>query len=190
MTGMSTSLETARIVSEYLRSGKAKLKYTLRFVAADYEEWGGLDGARNYARYISQKAQAENFKIIAAVDNEQAGWNCTADGSCSSPETVDIFSCSTNGQYNFPEQGDLMEKIVRQYSSLKAERNCMGQNSDHYAMWEIGVPTVVYSENTPFENPHFDSEGGDTFDKIDQNYFFKIAQVGVTYIIEVAGLAP
>jgi hypothetical protein len=190
MTGMSISLETARILSEAVQSGKAKLKYTIRFVAADYEEWMGLEGARNYAQYIQSKAQAENFKIISSVDNEQSGWNCADDGTCSDPETIDIYSCSTNGEYDHKEFGDLMEQITKSYSSLIAKRGCMGEHSDNYAMWEIGVPSVVYSEHNPFDNPHFDTQGGDSFDKINQNYFFKIAQIGVTFAAELVGLTP
>ncbi len=190
MTGMSVSLETARIISQYVQSQKAKLKYTIRFVAADFEEWSGLEGARNYAQYIQAKGQSENFKIIATVDNEQSGWNCADDGSCNDTDTIDIFSCSSTGEYNSQAQGDIIESIAKTYSSLAVRRGCIGENSDNYALWEIGLPSVVYSEHNPFDNPHFDSEGGDTFEKINQNYFFKIAQVGVTYAIELAGLTP
>ena len=190
MTGMAISLETARILSEYVNSGRAKLKYTVRFVAADFEEWGGLEGARNYADYIKDLAASEKFKLVAAVDNEQSGWNCADDGLCNSPETIDIFSCSPGGQYDFPEQGDLLENIVKSYSSLQISRSCMGEHSDHYAMWEIGIPSVVYSEHQPFDNPHFDFEGGDSLDKINQSYFFKLAQVGVTFAVELGGLTP
>ena len=66
----------------------------------------------------------------------------------------------------------------------------MGEHSDHYAMWEIGIPSVVYSEHQPFDNPHFDFEGGDSLDKINQSYFFKLAQVGVTFAVELGGLTP
>ena len=41
MTGMSTMLETARILTPY----GARLQHTVRFVAADYEEWGDLEGS-------------------------------------------------------------------------------------------------------------------------------------------------
>jgi len=185
MTGMSMLMETARIFSQH----GAELEHTVRFVAADYEEWGdpGLQGARVYAKYIQAKAQRENFKIIAAIDDEQTGWNCANEGGCASHgDIMSVFSCGDT--YNFQEIGDHFEQTVQQYSQFKVQRGCIGQNSDHYAMWEIGVPAVVFSEYDPFSNPHFDQNGGDTFDKIDQNYFYHIAQVGITFAAEMVKL--
>ncbi|PWU21001.1 MAG: hypothetical protein C5B49_03290 [Bdellovibrio sp.] len=184
MTGMAITLETARLLVEH----KSQLHHTVRFVAADAEELGELQGAREYAKYIKDLSQRENFKLVASVDNEQTGWNCSADGVCSTKDlTFDVFSCSGD-RYNFPEIGNALQEVAITYSNLKVARGCIGENSDHYAMWEIGVPSVVYSEHEPFANPHFDNSGGDTFDKIDQDYFFKIAQVGVTFAAKLAGL--
>ncbi len=184
MSGMSVSMETARLLAPY----KGKLKYTVRFVAADYEEWSnpGLEGARVYAKYIQNLAASKGFKIVAGVDNEQIGWSGGDKG-----KTVDVFSCSSGlfgqtGTYNYSAMGDALEKLTTQYSKLKVKRGCMGANSDHYALWEIGVPAVVYSEHNPFNNPHFDAEGNDVFSLIDQDYFYNIARVGVTFAATLA----
>jgi hypothetical protein len=100
-----------------------------------------------------------------------------------------VFSCSGDGRgYSFNAIGDMFAETATTYSTLKVSRGCMAENSDHYAMWEIGVPAVVFSEHNPFNNDHFDQNGGDTFDKIDQDYFFKIAQVGVTFAAQLATL--
>jgi hypothetical protein len=56
------------------------------------------------------------------------------------------------------------------YSTLHVKRGCVGDSSDHFAMWEIGVPALVYSEHSPFANPHFDQKGRDVFAKIDTGY--------------------
>lgn len=194
MTGMATSLETARILAGH----KAQLQNTVRFVATDLEEVGGLEGARNYASYLKALSQKEGFRILAAIDNEQSGWNCGNDDACGfgvkaalAATPVDVYSCAGDGTgYNNPALGDSLEAVATGYAGLAVKRGCIGENSDHYAMWEIGVPSVVFSEHDPFENPHFDSQGGDTFDKIDQNYFFGIARVGITFAATVAGLAP
>jgi hypothetical protein len=180
MSGMSVSLETARILAPYA----GKLKYTVRFVAADFEEWSGpgLEGARVYAKYIKDLSTKQGFKIVAAVDNEQIGWSGGDHG-----KTVDIFSCS-GGKYDFKAIGDALANVTAKYSKLQVKRSCIGQNSDHYAMWEIGVPAVVYSEHNPFSNPHFDQNGNDTFNQIDQDYFYSIAQVGVTFATQLAGV--
>jgi Zn-dependent M28 family amino/carboxypeptidase len=192
MTGMATSLETARILAAH----KGQLQNTVRFVAADLEEVGGLVGARNYASYLKALSQKEGFKIIAAIDNEQSGWNCAAEDGCgfglkaaSAANPVDVYSCSGDGTgYNNPALGDSLEAVATSYAGIPVKRGCIGENSDHYAMWEIGVPAVVFSEHDPFDNPHFDSEGGDTLDKIDQSYFFGIARMGITFAATVAGL--
>jgi Zn-dependent M28 family amino/carboxypeptidase len=191
MTGMATSLETARILAGH----KGQLQNTVRFVAADLEEVGGLEGARNYVAYLKALSQKEGFKIIAAIDNEQSGWNCAAEDGCgfgiktAAANPVDIFSCSGDGTgFNNPALGDALEAVATSYAGIPVKRGCIGENSDHYAMWEIGVPAVVFSEHDPFDNPHFDSAGGDTLDKIDQNYFFGIARMGITFAATVAGL--
>jgi Zn-dependent M28 family amino/carboxypeptidase len=192
MTGMATAMETARILAGH----KAQLQNTVRFVAADLEEQGGLEGARSYAAYLKALSQKEGFRILAAIDDEQSGWNCAAEGGCgfglkATATPLDVFSCSGDGAgFNYPALGDSLEAVASGYGGLAVNRNCIGENSDHYAMWEIGVPSVVFSEHNPFDNPHFDSAGGDTLDKIDQNYFFHIAQVGITFAAIVAGLAP
>jgi len=190
MTGMAIMLETARLLSQVRNR-----HYTVRFVAADYEEQSnpGLEGARRYAQYIKNLSQTQNFKLVAAVDNEQSGWECSQDGRCgdaSRGDVFDVYSCSGRGDYNYPKLGDALEATAVQYSTLKVHRGCLGAYSDHYAMWEIGVPAVVYSEHSPFNNPHFDRKGSDTYDKIDQEYFFRIAQIGVTFAAELVELAP
>ncbi len=187
MTGMAMMFEGARLLVQRAD----RLKHTIRFVAADYEEWGRLEGARKYAAYIKNLSEKEGFKVIAAVDNEQSGWNCAKDGLCgdnSKGNVFDVFTCSPNGRYDHQAIGDLLEETAHQFSDLQVVRSCIGQNSDHYAMWEIGVPAVVFSEHSPFNNPHFDADGGDTFDKIDQDYFFKISKVGITFLARLVGL--
>jgi len=186
-SGMAMMMETARILAQY----QSRLQYTVRFVAADYEEhaFPGLEGARNYAKYIQALSQKNGFKIVGGIDNEQSGWNCLKEGGCSDAQTkpsFDIFSCEGDGStYNFPQLNDLLTDTTAHFSQLLVSQGCMGANSDHYALWEIGVPAIVFSEHQPFDNPHFDQTGGDTFDKIDQDYFFKIAQVGVTFAARV-----
>ena len=176
MTGMAVLMETARLLKQH----EGELQHTVRFVAADYEEEEGLEGARVYAKYVLAKSQQENFKLVAAIDDEQSGWN---EGTST---VFDVFSCG--GATNSDALGDLLVATATDYSKMTTTRSCMGENSDHFAMWEIGVPAVVFSEHDPFNNPHFDQNGGDTYDKIDQEYYFHIAQVGVTFAARVVGL--
>jgi hypothetical protein len=180
MSGMSIMLETARLLVAH----KAQLQFTVRFVISDMEELGGLAGARNYAQHIQAQAAAEGFRLIA--------WNCSTAGLCGDNlfPAFDIFSCSTGNppRFTFPALGDQFAAIVASYSTLHVKRNCIGASSDHFAMWEIGVPAVVYSEHNPFANPHFDQSGGDTFARIDTAYLTSIARPAIAFQAALAGV--
>lgn len=188
MSGMSILLETARLFVQH----RAQLALTVRFVASDEEELGGLAGARNYAAYIKALSQSEGFALVAAVDDEQSGWNCSTDGLCGDNlfPAFDVFSCgsSATNSYDFTALGDQFAGIVASYSTLHVKRGCIGANSDHFAMWEIGVPALVYSEHNAFANPHFDQNGGDVFDKIDTTYLTSIARPAIAFQAALAGV--
>ena len=188
MTGMSILLETARLFVQH----RAQLALTVRFVASDEEELGGLAGARNYAAYIKALSQSQGFALVAAVDDEQSGWNCNSDHLCGDTlfPAFDVFSCgsSATASYDFAALGDQFAAIVASYSTLHVKRDCIGAQSDHFAMWEIGVPAVVYSEHSPFNNMHFDVNGGDVFDRIDTAYLTSIARPAIAFQAALAGV--
>ena len=118
MSGMATLMETARILAAH----KGQLQHTVRFVAADYEEWGGLEGARAYAKYIQELSQKEKFKIVAAIDDEQSGWNEGSDN------VFDVFSCG--GATDSTAMGDMLVETATLYSGMTTTRACKGENSD------------------------------------------------------------
>ncbi|HET9622945.1 MAG TPA: M20/M25/M40 family metallo-hydrolase [Kofleriaceae bacterium] len=188
MSGMAILFETARLFAAH----RAQLPLTVRFVASDEEELGGLAGARNYAAYIKALSQREGFALVGAIDDEQTGWNCSRDNLCGDNTfpSFDIFSCGSGAghSFDFAPLGDQFEALVHTFSPLNVTRGCLGQQSDHFAMWEIGVPAVVYSEHNPFANPHFDREGGDTFETIDTDYLVAIARPAITFQAALVGL--
>lgn len=188
MSGMSILFETARLFVQH----KDQLALTVRFVASDEEELGGLAGAFNYAEYIAGLAQTQGFQLVAAVDDEQSGWNCSVDNRCGDNlfPAFDIYSCGGNGpgSFDYWQLGNQFSDIVAAYSPLKVKRGCIGANSDHFAFGTRGVPAIVYSEHNPFANPHFDQNGGDTFDKIDIAYLISIARPAITFQAALAGI--
>jgi hypothetical protein len=191
MTGMATMMEAARLLSDACIT-RAR---TIRLVATDYEEWfsPGLEGARYYAGVIKALAEKENFFLLAAIDYEQSGWNCASDAKCAADAggtTFDVYDCSGDANaFMSTALGDSLEALVGTLGSpLGVVRGCMAQNSDHYAMWEIGVPSVVTSEHAPFSNPHFDRNGGDTFATIDNAYHAEIARLSIAYTAKLAGV--
>ena len=104
------------------------------------------------------------------------------------PSGVD--SCSGDMKmYNYPALGDGLEQLVGTLGSpLGVHRDCMAQNSDHYAMWEIGVPAIVTVEHDWMHNPHFDQGGGDLYSKIDIDYHAEISRLVIAYTAKLAGL--
>src|SRR5204862_2174979 len=95
---------------------------------------------------------------------------------------------NATSSFDFPALGDQFAAIVASYSTLHVKRGCIGANSDHFAMWEIGVPAVVYSEHNPFANPHFDEKGGDVFARIDLAYLTSIARAAIAFQAALAGV--
>ena len=187
MTGMATQLETARI----LKAHQSQLQYTVRFVAVDFEEWGGLEGSRKYAKYIQALAKTQNFKLIAGIDDEQSGWNCAREGKCkdaSKAQRLLINDCSDMSSYSSKPLGLQLQSVVQAFSSIPVVIECAGQDSDHYALWEIGMPALEYGEFSWETNDHFDESGGDVYSKIDEDYFFSLSQVGVVFAATQAGL--
>jgi hypothetical protein len=190
MTGMATMMEAARIFS----APCVTRDRTIRFVATDYEEWlnPGLEGARVYASYIQKLAEQKGFFVVAAIDYEQSGWNCASDSVCS-PDAggvvFDAYDCSgDSANFKSTMLGDELQTLAGTLSPLSINRGCMAQNSDHYAMWEIGVPSIVTSEHLPLSNPHFDWQGGDTIGKIDHAYHANIARLSLAFTARLAGV--
>jgi Zn-dependent M28 family amino/carboxypeptidase len=191
MSGMAAMLEAARLLSDPCRHAAN----TLRFVASDYEEQTnpGLEGARQYASYIKNLSTTQGFKLVAAQDYEQSGWNCAIDNACggvAGGSTFYVMSCSgseDNNRYDFPALGDALLKLTASLSPLKVSRTCIAAHSDHYAMWEIGVPAVVTAEYG--DNPRYDQAGGDTFARIDLAYHAKISRLAIAFTAQLAGVS-
>ncbi len=189
MTGMSTQLETARILAHY----RGLLRYTVRFVAADFEEWSGpgLEGARRYAAYLKKLAKTEGFKIIAAIDDEQSGWNCAREGKCrdgSRTPKMLINDCANDANYASKDLSRAFIEMARQLTSMPVVTECAGQDSDHYAMWEIGVPAIEFGEFSWQNNDHFDDSGDDIYSKIDEDYYTSISRLGVVFAALQVGI--
>jgi hypothetical protein len=183
MTGISTLMEAARVLSAPCVT-RAK---TLRLVASDYEEQNSpqIEGANYYANYIKQLAQSQNFQLVDAMDYEQMGWN---QGSSS----FDLVDCSgDSNNFDSSALGNTFTQLSMMVSSpLTVNQTCIpgGATTDGYAMWEIGVSTVIPSEHDPESNPHFDSAGGDLYSLIDTTYYAEIARVTIAFTAQLIGV--
>jgi hypothetical protein len=189
-TGLASLFEAARVLS----SSAFTRDKTLRFVASDYEEiWNPtLEGARYYAKYIQAKAASEGWKLVAAVDYEQSGWNCSSDKKCGADVggiMTWVADCSGgDAGYAYPELGKGVQDVAaRTCSPLKVITGCQNGGSDNWALWEIGVPSLFISEMDFLDNHHFDQWGGDVLAIVDPVYHAKIARLSIAFTAQLAG---
>jgi Zn-dependent M28 family amino/carboxypeptidase len=168
-------METARILVPF----KNKLKNTVRFIASDLEEEGVFGGAA-YEKYLAGLSAQQNFKILIAVDNEQSGWSEGGDRS-----TFWVTKCNT-GAYDVPTN---LAATAQKYGTLKVATWECYDGSDHQPFVQAGIPAFFTVEYNPLSNPYFDSFG-DSYSIIDQDYFFKISQIVVTFSTQLVGVSP
>ena len=194
MTGMAQIFEAARILQGY----RGRLRNTVRFVAVDNEEYGlRVEGATQYAYWLKSLAQKEGFRILAAIDPEQSGWNCGADGVCPADLGGKVFevsvcdfgfgSPSAFPLYDYRPLEDQFRALTAAVSSLTMVRVCYGNISDHFPFAQLGVPAMLYTEHLPSKNPYKD-QAGDTVAIVDFDYFTAIARIGIPFMAQVVGI--
>ena len=190
MSGMAQVLEAARILAGY----EGRRRRTVRFVAADYEELGGVEGANQYATYLENLAQKDGFRIVAAVDPEQSGWNCASTGLCASDvggTALEIAACNVGfaglPQFDYRAVADELDVLAGQLSTLGVTRVCSGPVSDDFPFALLDVPAFHYSEQLEGMNPFRDS-AGDTVDTMDFDYLAAIARLGIPLMAEIVGI--
>jgi hypothetical protein len=166
----------------------------VRFVAADYEELGGVEGANQYAMYLENLAQKEGFRIVAVVDPEQSGWNCASTGACT-PDvggtTVEVAACNVGfaglPQFDYRAVADHLGVLAAQLSTLGVTPVCSGPVSDDFPFAVLNVPAFHYSERLEGVNP-FRDRAGDTVDTMDFDYLAAIARLGIPLMADIVGI--
>jgi Zn-dependent M28 family amino/carboxypeptidase len=191
-TGVAMQMEAGRLLSRIKERTN-----TVRFVAADYEELTGkLEGDVAYVKYLQKEASEKHFKILAASDNDQSGWSCWDEnpalcGKNPPParSSFQLITCSTkNKTYDYPELLHGIMDVVTKYTTMKPDTRCDGDgDTDYYPFWQAGIPAYLVAESG--DNPHFDETGHDTFETINMQYFFELAQIQITYQAVLMGIA-
>jgi len=190
MSGMAQILEAARILSSY----DGRRRRTVRFVAADYEELGGIEGATQYATYLLNLAKKDGFKIVAVVDPEQSGWNCASTGACpadSGGKVLELAACNVGlaglPQFDYRAVGDELDALAADLSMLTVTRPCHGPVSDNFPFGVLNVPAFFYGEELPLMNP-FRDKAGDSVDAMDFDYLAAIARLGIPLMADLVGI--
>lgn len=140
-SGVSVSVESARLISKLAASGKVANRATLLFAAISGEEQGLLGGYR-----LLEWAKQQGYTIAGMLDNDIVG----DDLSPGAPHRVRVFSgngeiddCDSPGR----ELARAIEEIDgRQNIRMVFRVDRYGRGGDHYPFYKAGLPAVRFTE--------------------------------------------
>jgi Peptidase family M28 len=144
-SGVSVSVESARLLSKAVASGAATHRATLLFAAISGEEQGLLGGYR-----LLEWAKQQGYTIGGMLDDDIVG----DDPSPGAPHRVRLFSgngeiddCDSPGR----ELARAIEEIDgRDHIRMIFRVDRYGRGGDHYPFYKAGLPAVRFTE--PLEN--------------------------------------
>jgi hypothetical protein len=140
-SGVSVSVESARLLSKPALNGKGGYRATLLFAAIPGEEQGLLGGYR-LLEWIKQ----QGYAIGGMLDDDIVG----ADPSSGAPHRVRLFSgngeiddCDSPGR----ELARAIEEIDgREHIRMIFRVDRYGRGGDHYPFYKAGLPAVRFTE--------------------------------------------
>jgi Peptidase family M28 len=140
-SGVSVSVESARLLSKAVASGRSANRATLLFAAISGEEQGLLGGYR-----LLGWAKEQGYTVGGMLDNDIVG----ADPSPGAPHRVRLFSgnseiddCDSPGR----ELARAIEEIDgRQNIRMIFRIDRYGRGGDHYPFYKAGLPAVRFTE--------------------------------------------
>jgi hypothetical protein len=140
-SGVSVSVESARLLSKAAASGAATNRATLLFAAIAGEEQGLLGGYR-----LLDWAKQQGYSIGGMLDDDIVG----DDPSAGAPHRVRLFSgngelddCDSPGR----ELARAIEEIDgRQNIRMIFRVDRYGRGGDHYPFFKAGLPAVRFTE--------------------------------------------
>jgi hypothetical protein len=140
-SGVSVSVESARLISKLAATGKAANRGTLLFAAISGEEQGLLGGYR-----LLEWAKQQGYTVGGMLDNDIVG----ADPAPGAPHRVRLFSgngeiddCDSPGR----ELARAIEEIDgRQTIRMIFRVDRYGRGGDHYPFYKAGLPAVRFTE--------------------------------------------
>jgi hypothetical protein len=140
-SGVSVSVESARLLSKALADGKGGYRSTLLFAAIPGEEQGLLGGY-----HLLDWAKQQGYTIGGMLDDDIVG----NDPSPGAPHRVRLFSgngeiddCDSPGR----ELARAIEEINgREHIRMIFRVDRYGRGGDHYPFYKVGLPAVRFTE--------------------------------------------
>jgi hypothetical protein len=140
-SGVSVSVESARLLSKAAANGKGGYRATLLFAAISGEEQGLLGGYR-----LLEWAKQQGYTIGGMLDDDIVG----DDPSPGAPHRVRLFSgngeiddCDSPGR----ELARAIEEIDgRENIRMVFRVDRYGRGGDHYPFYKAGLPAVRFTE--------------------------------------------
>jgi hypothetical protein len=140
-SGVSVSVESARLVSKAATNGKSANRATLLFAAISGEEQGLLGGYR-----LLEWAEQQGYTIAGMLDNDIVG----DDPSLGAPHRVRLFS--GNGEIDDCDSPG--RELARAIEEIDGRENIRmifrvdryGRGGDHYPFYKAGLPAVRFTE--------------------------------------------
>lgn len=177
-TGMAVLLELARMFAAQ------PIKYPLRLVAFDMEEYGLL-GSADYAAQLKQEQQPLRLMISL----EMLGYCDSTPGSQNYPSPLERF---------YPNRGDFIALIgnwrtIRDLISISRSIRKVGvpsqwlpvpnkgkivpqtRQSDHAPFWDAGYPAIMVTDTAFMRNPNY-HKLSDTIATLDLDFLTGVCQ--------------
>jgi len=141
-SGVSVSVESARLLSKAPADGKGGYRATLLFAAISGEEQGLLGGYR-----LLEWAKQQGYTIGGMLDDDIVG----DDLSPGAPHRVRLFS--GNGEIDDCDSPG--RELARAIEEIDGRRNIRmifrvdryGRGGDHYPFYKAGLPAVRFTES-------------------------------------------
>jgi hypothetical protein len=190
-SGVTVSMENARLLSETAANAANPFRATLLFAAISGEEQGLLGSAR-----MLEWVKQQGYTVGGMLDNDIVG----SDAAASTPHRVRLFSGSGGQDDNDSSSRELARAIEeidgRQAIRLIFNIDRLGRGGDHYVFYKAGLPAVRFTE--PLEDyrhqhqtPRTENgiEYGDQIKYLNFTFMGKVAQDNAEALRQLA-LAP
>jgi hypothetical protein len=176
-SGVSVSVESARLLSKAVAKGKGGYRATILFAAISGEEQGLLGGYR-----LLEWAKQQGYSIGGMLDDDIVG----DDPAPGAPHRVRLFS--GNGEIDDCDSpGRELARAIEEIDGRDAIRlifrvDRYGRGGDHYPFYKAGLPTVRFTE--PLEDYNHQHQTPRTENGIEYGDFVKY--LSLTFLGNVA----